>query len=295
MNRRKWLSVALGGIFLWSAGGTRAQEAPALPPPEEIRHSGGPGGDLMGPLMGDRMELLGFEGMHGGTVVTGKPFSATATTTQTLADGKTHITRTSNLYRDSVGRFRREVTLPGGSQPVVVISDPTTGHHYLLQPDQKIAWQMTRSKGGRNGGPQGLAKGGPGNHHHKGNAEANVQETSLGMKTINGVNAEGMQYTHIIPVGKIGNDAPLTIVSERWYSPELQMVVMSKHSDPRFGETVYSVTIQQQQEQPKEMFNVPTAYTLKQGGPLGMRRFRGGLPPAPPADAPAPPPPPPND
>ncbi len=280
MNRRLvMVSLILGGTLAASAGLARAQEAPALPPRGEMLRGGGPGRDFMPPPMGDRMELLGFEGMHGGKVVTGKPFSATATTTQTLADGKTHITRTSNLYRDSVGRFRREVTLPGGSQPVVVISDPTTGHHYLLQPDQKIAWQMTKSEGGRNGGPQGFAKGGPGNHQHKGNAEANVQETSLGVKTINGVNAEGMQYTHIIPLGKIGNDAPLTIVSERWYSPELQMVVMSKHSDPRFGETVYSVTIQQQQEQPKEMFMVPTAYTLKQGGPLGMRRFRGGPPP----------------
>jgi hypothetical protein len=241
---------------------------------------GGPGGEGMAPPpMGERMELLGFEGMHAGKVVTGAPFSATATTTQTLADGKTHITRTSNLYRDSQGRFRREVTLPGGSQSFVVISDPTTANHYLLQPDQKIAWQVTGRKGRGNGGPGGFAEGGPGNHQHKGNAGANVQETSLGTKTINGVNAEGTQYTRIIPPGQIGNDTQITIVSERWYSPELQMVVMSKRSDPRFGETIYSVTVQRQ-EQPTEKFTVPAGYTVKQGGPLGMRRFRGGPPPA---------------
>jgi len=295
MNRRVCMSMVLSGIFLWSAGLAQAQEAPPPPPPGGMAHAGGPGEGMLVGTIGERMELLGFEGMRGGKVVTGAPFSATATTTQTLADGKTHITRTSNLYRDSQGRFRREMTLPGGSQSFVVISDPTTGSHYLLQPDQKIAWQMTGFKGGRHGGAQGFAKGGPGNHQHEGNIEANGQKTSLGTKMINGVNAEGTQYTRIIPPGQIGNDAQITIVTERWYSPELQMVVMSKRSDPRFGETVYSVTIQQKQEQPKEMFTVPTAYTLKQGGPLGMRRFRGGLPPAPPADAPAPPPPPPND
>lgn len=289
MNFKRQAILVLSGILALSAEVARAQQAPPPPPPDAMMQ-GGPGGEWMAPPIGERMELLGFEGMHGGKVVTGAPFSATATTTQTLADGKTHITRTSNLYRDSVGRSRREMTLPGGSQSFVVISDPTTGNHYLLQPDQKIAWQMTKFKGGKNGGPEGFAKGGPGNHQHRGNAGTNVQETSLGTKTINGVTATGTQYTSTIQPGQIGNDAPITIVSERWYSDKLQMVVMSKRSDPRFGETVYSVTVQQQQEQPTEMFTVPTTYTLKQGGPRGIRRFGGGPPAAPPADAPAPPP-----
>ena len=282
MNLKRQTILVLSGMLALSAEVARAQQAP--PPPDAMMR-GGPGGEWMAPPIGERMELLGFEGMHGGKVVTGAPFSGTATTTQTLADGKTHITRTSNLYRDSAGRFRREMTLPGGSQSFVVISDPTTGNHYLLQPDQKVAWQMTK-----NGGPQGFARGGPGHHQHGGNAGANAQETPLGTKTINGVTATGTQYTSIIPPGQIGNDAPITIVSERWYSDKLQMVVMSKRSDPRFGDTVYSVTIQQQEEQPKEMFTVPTTYTIKQGGPRGMRRFGGGPAAAPPADAPAAPP-----
>jgi hypothetical protein len=285
MNFKRQTILVLSGMLALSAEVARAQQAP--PPPDAMMH-GGPGGEWMAPPIGERMELLGFEGMRGGKVVTGAPFSATATTTQTLADGKTHITRTSNLYRDSVGRFRREMTLPGGSQSFVVISDPTTGNHYMLQPDQKIAWQMTNFKGGQSGGPQGFAKGGPGHHQHGGNAEANVQETPLGTKMINGVKAVGTQYTSIIQPGQIGNDAPITIVSERWYSPELQMVVMSKRSDPRLGEMIYTVTIQQQQEQPAEKFTVPPTYTVKQGGgPLGMHRFRGGPPPA---NAPAAPP-----
>ena len=32
------------------------------------------------------------------------------------------------------------------------------------------------------------------------------------------------------------------IVTERWYSPDLQMVVMTKRSDPRSGDTVFQMT-----------------------------------------------------
>src|SRR5260370_38446495 len=81
-----------------------------------MMQGGGQGRDLMAPPMGDRVELLGFEGMHGGKVVTGAQFSAVGVSesTQTLADGN-HITRKTqtNLFRDSQGRFRKEVTLSG--------------------------------------------------------------------------------------------------------------------------------------------------------------------------------------
>src|SRR5260370_38154433 len=73
MNRRVCMSMVLSGIFSWSAGLARAQEAP--PPPGEMMHGGGPGRDLVAPPMGDRVELLGLEGMHGGKVVTAHPSS----------------------------------------------------------------------------------------------------------------------------------------------------------------------------------------------------------------------------
>ncbi len=92
--------------------------------------------------------LLGFGGgLHGGKVVKGAPFSAVAVseTTQTLADGN-HITRTTqtNLYRDSQGRFRKEVTLSaigplaasGQPRSFVEINDPVAGAAYVLEPDQ---------------------------------------------------------------------------------------------------------------------------------------------------------------
>jgi hypothetical protein len=281
MRREGWFCWALTGAFVMYGGVARSQEIAAAPFAGPMMLQGAPeeGGppDEFGP-----MELLGFGGLHGGKVVTKAPFSATATSTQTLADGN-QITRTGNVYRDSQGRFRREMALPGGSRSFVVISDPVAGTHYLLRPDEKVAYEMP---GHGMKGPKGSGNGGPG-QAWKGKGEANVQMEALGTQTIAGVSAEGTQYTRIIPAGQIGNTNPISIVSKRWYSPDLQIVVMSTHSDPRFGSTTYTLSNIQRQEPAAAMFAVPSDYTVKQGvPPHGMRKFRGG----PPADAPPPPP-----
>jgi len=286
MNRRLIGTLILGCVFVLYAGIARAQQTPPPPQPHgAMMMQAPPEGDFLPPPFGERMELLGFAGMHGGKVVTNAPFCATATTTQMLADGKTNITRTSLLCRDPQGRVSREMTLPGESHPVVLISDPVAHKHYLLRPDQRVAYVYEMPSRGMKGGPKGLGKGGPGNRQWKGNAEANVQKLSLGTQPINGVSAEGMQYTRTILPGQIGNDQPIVIVSKQWYSPEFQTVIMRTHSDPWSGTVTYNLIGIQGQADPAK-FTVTPDYTVKQGGPRGMRRFRGG----PPADAPARPP-----
>jgi len=52
---------------------------------------------------------------------------------------------------------------------------------------------------------------------------------------IEGVRADGTRTTITIPAGAMGNEQPILIVSERWYSPELQTVVMTKRNDPAYG------------------------------------------------------------
>src|SRR6266508_4004192 len=75
--------------------------------------------------------------------------------------------------------------------------------------------------------------------------------------------------------GKMGNDRPIEIVSERWDSPELQTVVLSKHNDPRFGETVYRLTNINRAEPAQTLFEVPADYKVEEGQPGG---FLGGRP-----------------
>ncbi len=303
MKHKLWNCSILAGALVLSGVTVRAQEtAPELPPPPMfvlqagVPEEGGPSGAL-----GERIELLGFEGMHPGRVVKGAPFSATATseTTQILQDGTViHSTTTSTLYRDSQGRSRREVTFSGFGplqttgkpHTMIMINDPVTGTHYMLDAEEEVAHKM-RMRFRDGGGPpeKGPALGNKMEQHMaQEEAAGELSKVPLGTQSINGVSAEGTRITHTIPVGRIGNDRPINVVFERWYSPDLQMVVKSMRSDPRFGTTTYTMTNVQRTEPPAALFSVPSDYTVKEGDPKN-RRFRGGPPPGAPSDAPAPP------
>ena len=104
----------------------------------------------------------------------------------------------------------------------------------------------------------------------QGPREDNARNESLGKQAIEGVDAEGTRKTVQIPAGEIGNERPIEIVFERWYSTELQVVVMTKHSDPRFGETTYRLTNINRSEPARELFEVPADYTVQgPGAPSG--------------------------
>jgi hypothetical protein len=276
MNRNILLSVVAGGALLLSAGSLRAQGP----------HRGGPG-------FGGPMELMGFEGGRDGKVVKGAPFSASATsdTTETLSDGTViHRTAQLNLFRDSQGRSRRELTASGFGplaasgtpKTMIMISDPVAGAHYMLHPDEKVADKMPmRSKTSSSDSADSF--------HQKMEAEQAAEEAagllkkeSLGTQVISGVSAEGTRTTKTIPAGKVGNDKAFQIVSERWYSPDLQMVVKSTHTDPQFGTTTYTVTNLQKTEPAAALFTVPTDYTVTTGrgrGPGGPGGPGAGAPP----------------
>lgn len=85
---------------------------------------------------------------------------------------------------------------------------------------------------------------------------------NLGTQNIEGVEAEGTRTTTTIPAGAIGNDRPIEIVYERWYSNDLQLVVMSKNTDPRFGEQTYRLTNINRTEPDPALFTVPTGFRL---------------------------------
>ncbi len=93
----------------------------------------------------------------------------------------------------------------------------------------------------------------------------NMQSESLGTRMIEGVEAEGTRTTTTIPAGEIGNEQPIEIVSESWYSPQLKTVVLSTHNDPRMGETVYRLTNIQLVEPLAMLFEPPADYTVQEG------------------------------
>lgn len=291
MKLNQYLFSALGVVLLCSAGAIRSQE-PGGPPP-------GPGPDAMhaGP-MGGRMEILGFGEMHPGQVVTGAPFTAVATdsSTQTLSDGNT-IDRTTqiNITRDAQGRTRRELVLPGvgplaaSGQPktVIMIFDPVAGTAYALHPDTKIAEKLPLPGGGRKNQTQGDMQAKFEARMQEEIANGTLKKDDLGTQTIAGTSAQGTRYTRTIPAGQMGNAKAIVVINERWYSPDLQIVVKTTRNDPRFGVTTYVVTSLQRQEPSASLFAVPADYTVEAVKP----HLRGGKGPS----GPTPPPPPPGE
>ena len=51
-------------------------------------------------------------------------------------------------------------------------------------------------------------------------------------------------------------------VTERWYSPELKVVVESKRTDPRNGEVLYRLVNVVRVEPAADLFQVPPDYTV---------------------------------
>ena len=85
---------------------------------------------------------------------------------------------------------------------------------------------------------------------------------SLGEKDIEGVSTEGKRTIVTIPVGSIGNERALEIVTERWYSAKLNTVVLIERVDPRFGRSVYRLTGIQRSDPAADLFSVPGKYKI---------------------------------
>ncbi|HET9530983.1 MAG TPA: hypothetical protein VFQ92_11565 [Blastocatellia bacterium] len=201
----------------------------------------------------------------------------------------------------SVGPY----AVAGDPPQMVFINDPVAGFNYILNPRDRSARKIGRpqskimGEGGnvavwvgepemaekmareealaagarlRSPAPPVVVSSATAVTVESGEAEIDKPKTeSLGKQMIEGVEAEGTRTTITIPAGKIGNEMPILIISESWYSPELQVVVMTRHSDPRFGEQSYRLTGINRSEPAKSLFEVPSDYTVKESVPNEMR------------------------
>jgi len=97
-------------------------------------------------------------------------------------------------------------------------------------------------------------------------AAAESSKEDLGRQIVEGVTATGTRMTWTIPAGAIGNLQPIKIVSEQWLSPELQLLVLTKHADPRTGDNIYRLQNIVRAEPDRSLFTLPPDYTLKESG-----------------------------
>jgi len=250
--------LCLAAIAVLAASVVVAQEPPPPPPHgHNVMFMGGPG-----PMGGEFGE---------GKTVKGLPLSADVIVVRemTLADGnRIHNESQIKVYRDAEGRVRREMGL-GLATPTVgpvkhnliFINDPVAGTRYVLNPDNKTARETPAH------GPEGLTGERAAHMKEMMGGEGNVTKEELGTKTVNGFQAEGIRITRTIPAGAMGNEKAIAVTTERWYSPDLQMVVMTVHTDPMMGTVTAKLANVVQGAQDASLFQVPSDYTVQSGKP----------------------------
>ncbi len=235
--------------------------------------------------------------------VLGAPYSATITneSIQTLADGNRLVqTNTGTTARDSQGRTRQDTVLPpignlsaADAPHLIFIHDPVAQTSYTLNLTEKTAQKMpalpplagnTAVAGATvsmrvvegNGPPlpppdamlTTMGAPAPGvffEKHLITSAQDEGNSEDLGSQTMEGVIVSGVRTTHTIPAGQIGNDRPITIVTEIWTSPDLKTVVYSKRSDPRMGEQTFRLTNIVRTEPNPSLFTVPADFKIVDG------------------------------
>jgi len=270
----KWLllGLTLVGLSAFAAAQSEAPTPPPPPPPHDMMMMHGPG-----PMAG-----MGHDGIGEGKTVKGVPMSGEMIVTRdtTLADGNSiHTQNQTMIYRDSQGRVRREIgfelntpSTGAAKRAMIVITDPVSGNRYMLNPENKTAHQMPLHPGKPGPGAPDAMHDMHGRMEGGSNA-ANLKTDQLGTKAINGLQAVGTRMTRTIPAGEIGNLNPIEVVTERWYSSDLQLPLLTSHNDPMMGTMTVKLVNINRGEPDAALFQVPSDYKLvsgKQDEPLYM-------------------------
>jgi hypothetical protein len=232
-------------------------------------------------------------------IVKGAPYSAEVVSefTQTLPDGNRIVRRnTGRVFRDGQGRTRREDDSAPGQVDMVRITDPVANVSYTLIPASRTVRKMNHAGDGGVLATARLARkiADPAEMERKHAVEAEIAASAQGgtvasraaapvlapphapgaewgektetlpSRMIEGVMAEGTRITRTIPAGGIGNEQPIVLVTESWYSPDLQVMVLTRTSDPRSGEMTYKLANITRGEPNPTWFEVPGDYTVKE-------------------------------
>jgi hypothetical protein len=207
-------------------------------------------------------------------VPVGAPYKAVGTTESItkLLDGN-RLVRTYSVryFRDGQGRTReeREMGPPlqrrNGPPPFtsVTINDPISAKSYHLDPQHKYFAPLPALRINIVQGPvpaplhviqlgsMGGAQGPP----------PFDESVPLGERIIEGMKAVGSRFELTIEAGDIGNERPIAVTSEQWFSPELGVVLFATQQSPVGSEITYRLEHIERAEPDAELFVVPRDYT----------------------------------
>lgn len=188
------------------------------------------------------------------------PFTTTLSTqwVRTLEDGSTLALENHRIImRDSAGRIFQErcLLVPSGSQTTVnriEISDPVKHEKYFCDPYKHVCELRDYFAPDATPAMTDSVKRGAGN----------VTREPLGKRLVSGVEAIGTRETTLIKAGAKGNDRPLTITSEFWYSPQLGINLLVNRTDPRSGAETFETRDLKLDEPAPLFFSVPQGYSV---------------------------------
>lgn len=227
--------------------------------------------------------------IYGIAPVVGAPYSAIGVTdSATTFVGGNRISRreTTHFFRDRQGRTRIEHTPPppAAHNPlpipaIVMINDPVSGECYVLDAPQKIAHVLSHPTGAGVVIHPPVAQGMPparllmpGFDLEYGTAFAlaasyvapvNGTQTALGEKALDGIPVVGTRMKHQVRADEYGNEQPIFITVENWFSPDLGVTLEDTQHSTIGGEVDYRLERIARSEPDARLFQVPPEYTRK--------------------------------
>ena len=163
--------------------------------------------------------------------------------------------------RDSHGRIfqerRRLVPKDSSDQPPLrftEISDPLTHARYICRPGIHICDEMGYFA------PVKMVTIPAGPLDKRGNRT--LTRENLGNDNVSGLDVTGTRETMTIAIGVIGNDKPVSVTKEFWYSPQLGINLVVKRADPRSGTQTFTVSDISLAEPDPANFAVPSGFQV---------------------------------
>ncbi|ADW68563.1 hypothetical protein [Granulicella tundricola] len=183
--------------------------------------------------------------------------------TRILPDGsKASIFNHRFVARDSSGRVfqeRRYLTPQGDKQEteisVLQYDDPNRHERYQCYPQRQMCersrlYLPTASPAPMPSGPLP-------------NGNGTMVREDLGHKAVQGVDAVGSREITTLKVGAFGNEKVQPVVRELWFSPHLQMNLVTERFDPRASavQNIYVTDLKRDEPDPK-WFQIPSGYRV---------------------------------